>query len=153
MKNTACLCVLIVFSLLWFGGCRKVDEEGRSNVSGRVTLDDNPIDEGNIVFAPIETQAPEGAGIIGGSTRIFNGQYKIARDLGLFPGTYSIQISSVKITDPKTGGTPDRETFIGSPESFVHTELIPEKYNTNTTLQITIGEEKNQTFDFDLKSN
>lgn len=146
--------LLFACGLAFFAtGCfDKVDEEGRKNISGTVTLDDVSIERGNIQFSPKETQAPAGAGIVGGSTEIINGKYELKKDLGLFVGTYTVRITSMKVTDPKTGEAPDPAKYNASPESFKHEQLIPEQYNSKTTLELIVGDEKNQTHDFTLKS-
>jgi len=151
MKQNALYLLFIGCCIVWTTGCpAKVDEEGRKNISGTVTLDGTPIGRGNIQFAPQDTQAPQGAVGTGGSTEIVAGKYSLKRDLGLFSGTYKVKITSVVVTDPKTGQAPDPVQYNGSPESFKHEQIVPDKYNTITTLEITVGEDKNQTHDFTL---
>lgn len=152
MKTRSLPCFFLILSLFIFVGCSKIDEKGRSNITGLVRFNGDLLSEGDILFAPIDTKAPPEAGIIGGNTTITNGKYSLNRDLGLFEGTYSVRISSLKLLDPKTGLPPSPEKLEANPDAFFHENLIPKKYNDQSELTIHVVGEKNQTFDFDLES-
>ena len=65
------------------------DDLPRQAVSGTVSFDGQPMKSGLIQFLPAEP----GATTAGGGS-IADGQYKIARDEGLVPGKYQVQITS-----------------------------------------------------------
>lgn len=138
-------------TFLLTSGCKKIDEEGRKNLSGKVTLNGDILEKGDISFIPMTTSAPVDASRQGGSAPITAGVYSLKKDLGLFPGTYKVQIVAVEITDPKTGKAPSNVEFSTDPGLYKINVLVPEKYNTKSNLTITVVEDKNQTFDFDLK--
>ena len=151
MKQKIFYLLLFYCCVLLATGCPpKVDEEGKKNVSGTVTFDGNPVKIGSLQFTPIDTKPREGAIPIGGTANIKNGKYELKRDLGLYPGTYRIRINAPFFFDPKTGNEVSEEEARTRPDDFQGKELIPDKYNTKTTLEITVGEEKNQTHHFEL---
>ena len=151
MQKTLCFLLVFCCCIILATGCpSKVDEEGRKNISGTVTLDGTPLERGSIQFSPQVTQTLPGAVGTGGTAEILAGNFALRKDLGLFAGTYKVRITSVVVTDPKTGLPPDPVLYSGAPESFKHEQIIPNKYNTKTTLEITVGEEKNQTHNFEL---
>jgi hypothetical protein len=147
------VCLLLMGCCVIFAlGCpSKKDEAGRKNISGVVTLDGTPLQEGNIQFSPLDTQAPQGAGVIGGTTTVKDGKYELKRDLGLYAGTYQVSITHTVIIDLKTNlPAEDPSQYYETPGAYRLEHTIPDKYNTKTTLEITVGEEKNQTHDFAL---
>lgn len=128
-----CLPGLLAFSM----GCGS-GGPSRVGVSGTVLLDGEPVPEGTVVFVP------EGEGIRAGGP-IENGKYSVAAAFGPNLGKHKVEITWPKktgrvINTPKTEGETDERT-----------EAIPEKYNKNTTLVVTIQPGANQ-HDFDLKS-
>jgi len=71
-----------------------------AEVSGRVTLDGNPVGPGVVVFAPTagNTNPPEGAILPDGSYFL-----KTSRDVGLRPGAYKVAVSVYDVPDLKPG--------------------------------------------------
>lgn len=140
--------------LLVLPGCRQaVDEEGRKNISGVITLDGQPVSEGNIRIVPVETQKRSGASLVGADKSFTDGKYSLLRDAGLFAGTYKVFISSSKYVDAKTGEDATDVQYTADPDKYKSLELIPQKYNKKSELTITVGEDKNQTFDFNLEAS
>src|SRR5687768_14889169 len=76
--------LLTVVALVALGGCG--DSQNRSEVTGRVTLRGQPVDDGIIQFAPLDGQ-PTGDG-----AQIAQGQYRIPKEKGLAPGRYRVSI-------------------------------------------------------------
>ncbi len=78
-----CLCVLV----LLVAGCG--DNGGRVPVTGLVTFDGKPLEDGNIVFS-----GEQGAAGVG---KIVNGSFTMSEtgeETGVLPGSYSVLISS-----------------------------------------------------------
>jgi len=125
----------VVFSCL--PGCGGVS--GRGAVSGKVTLDGQPLAEGVITFVPTgSTQGPSAG------AEIREGRYDIPADTGPVVGEYRVEIRAQK----KTG----KMIEVGSPEPpgtkiELTVEALPAKYNTNSTLKATIKDGDN-VYDF-----
>jgi hypothetical protein len=91
-----------------------------AEVSGRVTLDGNPVGPGVVVFAPTNGNAnpPEGAILPDGSYFL-----KTSRDIGLRPGKYRVAVSVYESQNLQPG---ERGT---APPKLV----TPEKYASHET--------------------
>jgi hypothetical protein len=137
---------LLVLALLplWFaGGCNSGDGLNRQAVSGTVTLDGKPLEDGNIKFTPTSPEAgTEGA------AHISNGKYAFSKSDGPVPGPYRVEISSAKggeFEHPE-GKTPGE---VLPPRA---TELVPEKYNLASQLKATVKAGQTEPIDFPLTS-
>ena len=124
MRSQKFALAVISFCLLgmtW--GCGGSDPLGRRAVSGTVTLDGAPLEQGSISFQPTE-QGKTSSGAV-----VNQGEYSIARDQGLPPGKYRVVINAIKpgtgMTLPE-GGLPGDE--VGTPPE----ELIPPEWNTKS---------------------
>lgn len=120
------------------GGCNRGNGLDLQAVSGKVTLDSRPLDNGTIQFSPTDKQ-----GLLSGSA-IAAGEYRIPKEKGLPPGKYTVQISSgLHGSAVAPTGPP------GSPPPPLK-ERIPEKYNSMSQLSIEVKSGGGNTFDFDL---
>jgi hypothetical protein len=120
------------------GGCNRGNGLDQQAVSGKVTLDSRPLDNGTIQFTPTDKQ-----GLLSGSS-IVAGEYRIPKEKGLPPGKYTVQISS---------GLPGSAIAPVGPPGFVPPPLkerIPEKYNSMSQLSVEVKSGGDNTFDFDL---
>ena len=140
---------LCLFCLFIPVGC-KDPNEGRSNLSGTITIEGVPIENGTIVFQPLNPDP--NIGVTGAQVQIVDGKYSITGGLGLLAGDYKVLIQSQRMVDKKTG-----QTIVGDkpddPFSFTTENLIPEKYNTNSEIVFTVEDKKGpKTFDFDVKT-
>ncbi len=108
----------------------------RIPVSGKVTLDGKPLENGTISFEP----KAEGLRPTGGP--IENGTYNVPQEKGGNAGLYLVKISWLKPTGEKVAN-PDAGGGVK--------EVIPQKYNVASTLEETLSPEKHE-FNFDLKS-
>jgi len=117
-------------------GCGSSDPYGRQAVSGTVTLNGEPLQEGNIQFASTQ-QGPVNTGAV-----ISKGQYKIDQEKGLPPGQYAVQISA-----------PDRKGTVVNPAQGFNPprELIPVEYNLQSKLKIQVQQSGSNKFDFEIK--
>ncbi len=121
-------------SAMLLTGCSDEGSRELVNISGTVTFDGEPLEEGAIEFHPA-------AGTTEGAV-IENGKYTAT----ISPGTNRVKITAS--TEHPTRKMPNVEP--DKPDVPEMVELIPAQYNENTTLSI---EAKNGgTHDFDLKS-
>jgi hypothetical protein len=113
---------------------------GRTRIEGHVTLDGAPVDGGSISFFQ-----GTGPGSDKGNAAIRGGQYVIdgERARNLTPGSYTVQIFWLQRLGASSGGNMDTSPAVK--------QLIPAKYNTNSTLKMEVKPGTNK-LDFDLKS-
>lgn len=111
----------------------------RSAVSGSVTLDGNPIEEGMILFSPLG-EGPSAGG------DIKNGQYLIEADRGPSPGSYRVEIRAYRGT-----GRTTHDAARGTTEE-IKVPIIPARYHSNSELKVEITPEATNQHDFELKS-
>jgi len=121
----------VVISLVALAGC-----SGKTSVSGKVTFDGKSVDDrGVISFRPVGQGRPVAGEIKGG-------MYYLDVDKGLTAGTYKVEVywkqkgKEVRSSDP-----PNKQ--------YQMNEIIPRKYNTETTLMADIKPGSNSK-DFDL---
>src|SRR5262249_24310073 len=96
---------------------------GRAGASGKVSYDGKPVDGGTIVFIP----EGEGGGIkVGGD--IVGGEYNLPADRGPKPGKYNVQILGKQKNPTAKSAAPD---LVSADQTI---QVIPPKYNTQTTL-------------------
>ena len=132
--------LLGVLGLGFGGGCGEDDGLGAHiPVSGHITLDGAPLKSGNIVFTPVQVGR-------GTQAKVVDGAFSIPGSQGPSPATYRVEIYSIQPTGKKVF---DR----GENELIEETRnLIPPKYNSNSTLQAVVKNEGDNTFDFPLES-
>jgi hypothetical protein len=135
---------VLLFALVAFGaaGCGGAGGPERASVTGKVTFDGEPVDNGTIELVPVEGTAHISAG-----AAIVNGQYAVAQDRGPMLGKHKVVIRAMRKTGKMVPvGGPAGDAMVEESEAY-----IPAKYNTNTELAIDIKSGENQ-HDFDLKS-
>ena len=137
MRAPRCGLVLLVGVGL-LAGCR--DPNGRQAVSGTVTFNGKPLDQGRIHFAPLEKGVSEA-----GAT-IQDGKYSIPGDRGLVPGNYKVSIFSYDQTGPKVAS----EEIPGDRAAKQFKERIPDKYNKQSILKAEVTGSGSNVFDFTL---
>jgi len=130
MRSAFVLCCGLVVAAV--GGCGRSGPE-RVVVSGTVTYQGKPVEDGQIRFVPAKgTEAPMSGG------PIKDGKYAVDMKGGVPVGTHKVQIlahrfppESLKILETLP---PDATELEMPPRE----QYIPKKYNVNTTLEITI---------------
>jgi hypothetical protein len=151
--------MLIGISLALCTGCQPPSYEGpeRAPVSGSVTLDGDPVPSGTVYFEPAADEARSA------SAPIMNGSYSIPEPEGPNLGTYSVRIigyakAPERASGPAGGGEEEdeveEEEVEDEDEDQVDTlgdQIVPTKYNTETTLEVEIVSGAN-THDFALTS-
>jgi len=99
----------------------------RAGVSGKITLDGQPLPSGSIAFEPIEgTQSPSAG------AEIRDGSYAIDRDKGPTSGKFRVKINSQRKTGKKiAAGSP------APPGTLVDetVEAVPARYNKQSQLR------------------
>jgi hypothetical protein len=122
-------------------GCKPRSD--RLAISGKVTLNGVPLDEGTIRFASARAEKISASG-----TTIENGQYRIPQEKGLRPGTYRVEISA-----PDNSRPPVSYSAPGQPRApATAPERIPAEYNANSkkTIEVTVYGDNH--FEFDIAS-
>jgi hypothetical protein len=131
MRGKGVMCSGLMTGLLILAGCG-----GMAEVSGTVSLDGHPVEEGAIHFSPVDGQTPTAGALIK------NGQYRAQVPVGLM---------KVSLTAPKVVGKKKIYPTKDSPEMPVTKEALPEKYNLKSELQFEVKPGSNQK-DFELHS-
>jgi hypothetical protein len=120
-------------------GCGR---KANMRVWGTVSYDGEPIENGTILFVPIdETPGPSTGG------NITEGGYDVPSAGGpLVHGVYRVEINASK----PTGKILFAERYGSFPE---YVSLVPPQYNTRSTLKVAISDqEKANNIDFPLKT-
>ena len=130
----------IVCGLLLIGGCG--DSLNRAEISGKVTLDDKPVESGIVTFLPKNTK---NAVVVG--AKITDGKYSLKKKEGPVVGTYSVKVTAVQ----KTGKIVEDQQIAGfTYEEYA--ETIPKPYSgMESPLTAEVKPGKNSA-DFDIKS-
>jgi hypothetical protein len=124
------LLALVCLTVVGLHGCRQ--GPAMAEVAGRVTLDDQPIANGEILFLDGDNQQPPAMG------QVVDGQYRLRVPIG----SKRIEIrASRKVPGQGAMG-----------EDYVWESYIPADYNVNSTLKANIESGRVNTFDFPLRS-
>ena len=122
-----------VLALLLCGGCR--DEGTRVPVSGTVTQDGQPVEEGRITFAPAEGTNGPAAG-----ASIQKGRYRIPASEGPGTGDYVISVTPGEPPRKRLPMGQQSEASPAASPSFQFTRKI-ERGNGNLDLELSAKEE------------
>lgn len=136
MRTTLVLTALAIsFSAVGCSG------DGRSEVSGTVTLNGQPIQEGSINFIPIDGNQGPGAGAV-----IQNGKYHIPRESGVTPGKNRVELRAFKETGRKV------QDPTGPPGTLAFERVLafPPEYNDRSTLTKDV-QRGSDTIDFHIE--
>ncbi|MFM7316796.1 MAG: hypothetical protein ACKO85_02685 [Isosphaeraceae bacterium] len=125
-------------------GCGGGDGLDRQPVTGQVVLDGQPLKDAEILFFPTSN----GKDAIATGAHISNGAYTISRENGPIPGNYKVQITAA-------GGAqaPPANADAMPGTGPIHAkELIPARYNVQTTLTADVKAGETNKFDFTLST-
>jgi hypothetical protein len=131
--HTGCLLLPLLAALGCSGG-------NRAAVTGKVTVDGQPLEQGRIMFVPDQANPGPTAG-----APIVNGNYTVPAANGVFIGKNTVQINAVRKTGQKI------QSPFGPGLIDEVAEAIPTKYNTKSEISREIKPGTNR-FDFDLTS-
>lgn len=131
--------LLGVAALGTLSGCGG-DPRSRQEVTGEVILKGRPVDDGIILFAPLDSQET------GDGAHIVSGKYRIPKEKGLSPGKYKVSIYAGDGRSGAGDASPD------SPHAGVKPgkERIPPKYNEKSELVREVTKGGPNKFDFDI---
>jgi hypothetical protein len=122
--------VLVLASAALICGCGRSSGPPMYDVSGMVTWEGQPLEEGDVIFAPNEAAVEPVAGTIRG------GAYQIRAR----PGKHKVSIRASKLV-------PNSKGAMGEP---IHDNFIPDRYNVKTALEADVTPEGENRFDFAL---
>ncbi|TWU29429.1 hypothetical protein [Bythopirellula polymerisocia] len=129
---------LILFAELFCWGCSGGGPQ-RFALSGQVTYDAQHVTDGTIGFAPSDTTTRKGI-----AADIVDGHYDIPASQGPVAGTYTVWIEARKPSGKKI---PSED---GSPPTDFLIQYIPAAYNTESTLEVEITDDRDE-LDFNLE--
>lgn len=129
------LCGLAPLAL--FVGCNRDNPLGRKALSGNVTLDGGPLDQGNIEFHPIFDGGVQSGG------KIAHGHYSIPANEGAVVGTYRVEVHDFIPTPPTPAGYMPGDPLPPSPKS-----KIPADWNSKSKQTVEVKKEGPFKFDF-----
>jgi hypothetical protein len=134
--------IMVVVWCLAGAGCgqREYTGEQRFAISGKVTVDGEPMGMGVISFLPQET----GGRVSGGP--ISDGKYEVPEPKGPNAGLHRVEIHWNKLTGKKVRDPFDKDGLIDE-----MMEGLPEKYHAKSELTADVSA-KQKTFDFELKT-
>ena len=138
--------IAIIFGTV--AGCSPADGLEEVVISGRVTYQGKPVEEGRIRFVPIKgTKGPANL------ETISEGQYSVTARGGVPVGTHRVEIQAYQ---PIPGARPYTEDqadgeFDIKPGDLPKRQVLPDRYNRRSTLEVTIEPGSGSvTRDFDL---
>lgn len=142
--------LVVCLALAPASGCGGGDGVG---VSGEVTYQGQPVDDGMIQFIPAADSLGRSAG-----APIVAGKYSVSRNGGPPPGTYRVEVSAFRDvrtqTEQEIGGAMfgrDPSELGIAPESLtIRENVIPEGYNTSSKLSVTIPDERSFRYDVEI---
>lgn len=133
--------IAVILIVVVVAGC---GSEGKADVSGRVTLDGEPLAGGLIVFEPADRHGAPAGGTISDGNYLLNGA------AGVPPGEKVVRITGVFKTGRRIEVGPP--TPPGTMTDEVQEIPIPTIYNTNSSLKVNVSEGEANKHDFALKS-
>lgn len=138
IRNRISVIVLVVLPVA-LAGCGQGDAS-RAAISGEVTLDGQPLEQGSILFVPIDGAK----GSVSGGP-IENGRYQLPRAKGAAVGWNRVEIRSPRNTGKKIQYAP------GTAPSMEVVQMVARRFNTESSLKAEVKPEQN-TANFDVAS-
>lgn len=134
-------------------GCGSGDGLPRRAVSGKVTLDGQPLEKGLITFMP----SGQGGDSTSAAAEVANGSFSVARDVGLIAGPYRVAVSAMKEVPNKSARKKQVDNATGevvdvATDDAVTKESLPARYNAQTELKADVTDDGPTEFTFPLTS-
>jgi hypothetical protein len=133
------VCLLAALATWFASGCGPRTD--RLPVSGNVTLDGVPLEDGVIRLTSVGTER-----ILASGAMIQNGEFDIPADKGLRPGTYHVEINAPDESAPPmiTRQTP------GGPGIPTQPDRIPPEFNVDSQNTIEVAADGENHFEFEI---
>jgi hypothetical protein len=132
--------LLLAIGFCGLAGCGPHTD--RLELSGKVTLNGEPIDGGAMRFTSVSGKKMSSGAMING------GYYKVPAEKGLLPGIYRVEISA-----PDNAAPPVMvRSSPGGPGSPAAPERIPDEYNSDSKHTIEVAAGADNHFDFEIAS-
>jgi hypothetical protein len=131
----------LVLAFVALCGCGEDNPLGRKAISGAVTLNGQPLDNGSITFEPVDLNRG-----VGGGSNIVDGKYSLPEEQGLPPGKYVVRIMSADASQ-----TEPVEEMPGEAPKTLAKERIPPHWNIQSAQQIEVSAEGDNVHNFDVK--
>lgn len=145
MKKYAIVLGLPLLCLLVLAGCKAPNPEGREDVTGKITLNGKPLENGYIIFQPDAAQsAMQGDG---GGGPVNAGEYHLTGQFGIKPGEYTVVLRQAIDYDAKTGEPATLETSLGD---TVPCQMLPAEFNRASKIRFTVVKGKKNVFDYEI---
>lgn len=119
--------LVLVGCIILTSGCGPESKMG--TISGTVSVDGKPAENGSISFTPVDGMAQNSGAAI---------------QQGKFTSQVPIGESKVEIRVPKVVGKKKLYDTPDSPEQEIMAEVLPAKYNESTELRVTAAKGKNE---------
>ena len=139
-QSLLALCSCLAF-LSFATGCGGSYAPPRAAVSGKITLDGEPLSQGTITFVPL------GEGVAA-SGEIANGQFSIDAGKGPSPGKCRVEVLSFQETGEKVPGISDDASGMTAETK----QVIPKEFNTESTLEERVDAKGENVFELTLTS-
>ena len=126
--------------------------DGGVAISGEVTFQGQPVEDGMIQFVPAGGSGGRSAG-----APVVEGRYSIPRTGGPPAGPYRVEVSAFeevrKQTEEEIGGAffgrDPSEFGVSADELVIRENVIPESYNSSSKLTVTIPDQSS--FEYDVQ--
>jgi len=141
VPRRAALAVGVASWVACLSGCESGDDIPRVEVTGEVTLVEQPLDDAVILLSPI------GAGQSAGG-KVQAGTFRIERDRGPSPGRYRVEITAYQPTGKRVPVDPS------TPNELVDVtkQIIPARYNEQSELEVELSADGENHFPFHLEA-
>lgn len=138
MSRLASSVAFSVAAFALFSGCGGSNPLGRKAISGNVTLNGSPVNNGSIEFEPLQEGGVSSGGVITG------GGYSIPAEQGLPIGKYRVVIFATPEAPPLPPG------HMPGDDLPVAKQLIPLDWNKNSKKSIDVTKEGPHEYSFDI---
>lgn len=118
-------CLTVVLATMIGCGSKAYEGQQRAEVSGAISLNGSPVQQGSINLSPIGHEGRSA------SASIEAGKYLITEDQGPNMGKYRVEIYAF---EPKQGTSADSDA--GMPQ------VAPREFNVESTLELEVDSEK-----------
>ncbi|MDR1268487.1 MAG: hypothetical protein LBK82_03075 [Planctomycetaceae bacterium] len=133
------LSIILLLLFLTFSGC----EQKTLTLSGNVSFDGNPLNDGGIVFVPTDNLQTEY------KEKNFNGKYSISIPTTI-TGKMLVCIYALRQEKSKNYSVSEEELKLNPSAGMMSVMYIPKQYNTESTLTVEVSP-TTTVFDFKLE--